>query len=146
MKRDLTKSFIALSLICISLSARVEEINQSSTKYKSDAQVRKLYKDALEHEGITVVKFSAAWCGPCKAYAPVFEKVSEDLPEVTVNGKTTKVKYIALDTDAAKAIAEDNGIRSIPTTIFYKNGHKVSSKTGSLSKDVLKSSIEETAK
>jgi hypothetical protein len=41
-------------------------------KGKTDDEARALFNQAIQHEGVTVVKFSAVWCGPCKAYAPLF--------------------------------------------------------------------------
>lgn len=65
-----------------------------------------------------VVKFSAAWCGPCKQMAPMFEAVSND--------STFKdVKFFKVDIDRARTLASKYNVQSIPTTIFFKNGKEV---------------------
>lgn len=115
-------------------------------KNKKDAEVRSLFSQQLKHDGLTVVKFSASWCGPCKTYAPEFEKVAKELKEVTVNGKKIAIKYIATDIDATKTIASDNNVVSIPTTIIYKNGQKIDSQTGYMNSSTLATKIKQLAK
>jgi len=112
-------------------------------KGKSDSMVRDLFNQELKDNGLTVVKFSAGWCGPCKNYAPVFEEVAEKLKEVKVNGKTVSVKYIATDIDATKVIAQDYSVVSIPTTLFYKNGKKIDSQTGYMTSSALSAKIKQ---
>lgn len=63
-----------------------------------------------------VVKFSAPWCGPCRTFAPIFERVSNNVQDV---------KFGSLDTDKVSSIANQYNVRSIPTTIFFKNGKEV---------------------
>lgn len=116
------------------------------TKDKNDAEIRELFNKEIQHDGLTIVKFSGTWCPPCKIYAPVFEEVAEQLKELSIDGKKVAIKYLAIDVDAVKVISEDCSIMSIPATIFYKNGKKVDSKIGNLKKDILKSNIEELAK
>lgn len=115
------------------------------TKDKSAAEIKELFNKEIQHDGLTVVKFSALWCGPCKAYAPTFEQVAEQLTEVVVDGKKVTIKYITMDIDVVKIIAQDYSVKSIPTTIFFKNGQKVDSKVGSLKKDDLDARIKKLA-
>ena len=60
-----------------------------------------------------VIKFSASWCGPCKAYGPIFEKVSknEDLKDI---------KFIEMDVESEEAapLVEKYGIRGVPATMI----------------------------
>ena len=65
-------------------------------------------------EGVWIVDFWAAWCGPCRAIAPVLE----DLAQAS-NGGVTLAK---VNVDEQPALAARYGIRSIPTILFVKNG------------------------
>jgi len=126
-------------------SAQVVHFDELS-KGKKDAEVRDLFNKELKHNGLTVVKFSAGWCGPCKNYAPVFSEVAEQLKEVKVNGKTIAIKYIATDIDATKIIAQDYSVVSIPATLFYKDGKKIDSQAGYMSNSALSNKIKQLAK
>ncbi len=67
--------------------------------------------------GLVVVDFWATWCGPCRAVAPVVEKLAEDY--------RGRVKVLKLDTDANQATAMRYNIRSIPSILLFKDGKPV---------------------
>jgi len=127
------------------VSAKVMHFDDISAG-KKDMEVRDLFKKQLNQNGLTVVKFSAEWCGPCKSYAPNFEKVANELKEVVIDGKKTTITYIATDIEATKVIAQDYSVVSIPTTIFFKNGQKIDSVTGLMSPHALSTKIKQLAK
>lgn len=90
------------------------------------------FKDAVK-EGISVVDFSATWCGPCQMLAPVLEKVSE--------GFEGKVKFFAVDVDEAEEICKELGIMSVPAVFLFKNGESISSSIGLKPKEAIEAWI-----
>ena len=81
------------------------------------------FEQTVTREGITLVDFWAEWCGPCRMFAPIFEKASEQHPDVTF-GK--------VDTEAEQALASAANIRSIPTLMAFRDGILVFAQPGAL--------------
>lgn len=79
-------------------------------------------KAVLQSDVPVLVDFWAAWCGPCKAIAPVLDELSSEF-----NGKARIVK---IDVDANPNLAAQYGIRSIPSLFVFKNGEKVDNVVG----------------
>ncbi len=89
--------------------------------------------DSTIAEGVTMVDFWAPWCGPCRMIAPIVEELADEF-----EGKATVAK---VNTDEEQDIAVKFGIRSIPTTLFFKNGELVDQMVGASGKDVFVSKI-----
>ncbi|HUX69663.1 MAG TPA: thioredoxin [Cellulomonadaceae bacterium] len=79
-------------------------------------------KTVVDNE-IVLVDFWAAWCGPCRMFAPVFEKSSE---------KHTDIVFAKVDTEAERSLAAQAGISSIPTLMAFRDGILVFSQPGAL--------------
>ncbi len=88
--------------------------------------------DDVAAEGIVLIDFWADWCGPCKKFAPTYEALSEEHPDITF-GK--------VDTDAEQALAAKFDIRSIPTIMAVRDGVIVFSQPGALPKQAVESLI-----
>ncbi len=77
----------------------------------------------IAENDIVFLDFWAAWCGPCRAFAPVFERASEAHPDI-VFGK--------VDTETERGLATAFQIRSIPTLMIFRAGILVFSQPGAL--------------
>lgn len=78
------------------------------------------FKEVLANNGLVVVDFGAAWCGPCKSLGPVIEKLAAAYEGRAAIGK--------VDIEESPEITEEFGIRSVPTILFFKNGEQVPGK------------------
>lgn len=81
------------------------------------------FESTIAESPIAFVDFWAAWCGPCRMFAPVFEKASEANPDI-VFGK--------VDTEAEQELAAQAGITSIPTLMIFRDDILVFSQAGAL--------------
>ena len=68
-------------------------------------------------QGVTLVDFHAAWCGPCRMIAPLVEQLA-----TTLKGKA---KIAKVDIDESQEVTNDLQITSVPTLILFKNGQEV---------------------
>lgn len=84
--------------------------------------------------GIAVLDFWAAWCGPCRQFGPTFEAASEKYPDITF-GK--------VDVDAQTEIAQTYGVMSIPTLFIYRDGVQLYRGAGALPAAQLEDLIEQ---
>src|SRR5256885_11906559 len=67
---------------------------------------------AVEKDGIVLIDWWAAWCGPCRAFAPVYERVAQANPDVV---------FAKIDTDAEQELSAAFNIRSIPTLMIFRD-------------------------
>ncbi len=70
------------------------------------------FQEHVEKPGILVIDWWATWCGPCRAFAPIYEKASD---------KYTDVVFGKIDTDAEQELAATFEIRSIPTLMVFRD-------------------------
>jgi thioredoxin 1 len=81
------------------------------------------FEQSVTAPGITIIDFWADWCGPCKAFAPVYEQSSEAHPDVV---------FAKVDTEAEQMIAAEFEIRSIPTIMLFRDGIPLFRQAGAL--------------
>lgn len=93
--------------------------------------------DELTRQGIVLLDFWASWCGPCRAFAPVFEDAAARHPDI-VFGK--------IDTEAEGELAEAFGIRAIPTLMIWRDGIPVFARPGALPGEALEDLIDQVRK
>ena len=81
------------------------------------------FESTIAQHDVVLVDFWASWCGPCRQFAPIFEKASQDYPDVV---------FAKVDTEAERELATAAQITSIPTLMAFRNGHLVFSQPGAL--------------
>lgn len=95
---------------------------------------QELNEQVLNASQLVIIDFWAPWCGPCKMFGPVFERVSEEIDDVN---------FVKVNVDEAEDIAAKYNIMSIPTIMLVKNGEVEDQKSGILGDDALKEWLEE---
>lgn len=92
------------------------------------------YEQIVASATPVVIDFSAEWCGPCQALAPIIEELAEEY-----EGKVVVAKC---DVEEADEVAAQYRVRNIPTVVFIKDGVAVDKSVGSVSKETLKEKID----
>jgi len=91
------------------------------------------FEDTITKNDIVLVDFWAEWCGPCKRFGPIYEKMSEQYEGVT---------FAKLDTDANQQLSGQLGIEGIPTLMAFREGVLVFNQAGALPGPALKEVVD----
>ncbi|HOO97817.1 MAG TPA: thioredoxin [Caldisericia bacterium] len=101
------------------------------------SEVLHLTDDDLEKKinegGAVVVDFWAPWCGPCKMIGPIIDELAGVF--------NSQVTFVKINVDEQQRIAGMNGVTSIPTLLFYKDGKKVDALVGAMPKPMLEARV-----
>ena len=91
------------------------------------------FDEIVTTNDIVFIDFWAAWCGPCRSFAPTYEKVSEKHPDIV---------FAKVDTEAAQGLASSFAIMSIPTLMIMRENVVLFSQAGALPEAALEELIE----
>lgn len=94
------------------------------------------FEETVQQKGIVLIDWWASWCGPCKAFAPVFERVSRVHPEAV---------FAKVDTEANPELAAAFEIRAIPTLSILRDGVLLFHRAGMVSASALEDLLKQTS-
>jgi thioredoxin 1 len=95
------------------------------------------FEETISNNDFVIIDYWAPWCGPCRSFAPTYEKVSEDFE---------KIIFAKINTEEEQEVAGHFQIRSIPTLMIFREGIIIYSEAGALPEDGLRELIKKASK
>lgn len=92
------------------------------------------FEDTVNNNDFVIIDFWAPWCGPCKSFAPTYEKVSEDFPDIV---------FAKVNTEEEQELAMHFQIRSIPTLMIFRDQIIIYAEAGALPEGAFRQLIEQ---
>jgi thioredoxin 1 len=92
------------------------------------ALTKDTYETTIRENDIVLIDFWAAWCGPCRMFAPIFDEAAAENPDLV---------FAKVDTEAEQELASTLGIMSIPTLAIFREGIPVFAQPGALPRAAL---------
>ncbi len=92
------------------------------------------FDSTVADNDVVLVDFWASWCGPCRQFGPIVERVSEKYPDLV---------FAKVDTEAEQQLAAAANIKSIPTLMVFKQGYMVFNQPGALPPEALEDLVKQ---
>ena len=94
-------------------------------------------QDVVRASGVTVAKFTAEWCGPCRMMAPHFEALA--------TARAADARFVEVDADASPAASARYGVRGLPTVLYFRDGALVGQVMGAVPRPKLEAELDRVA-
>ncbi|MCH8555107.1 MAG: thioredoxin [Schleiferiaceae bacterium] len=95
------------------------------------------FQDIINSDKPVLVDFFAEWCGPCKMMSPILQDVAQRVGE--------NAKIVKIDVDKNQALAQQMGVRGVPTLAIFKNGEQLWRQSGVVQANQLESLLNQYA-